>query len=389
MIEVPAGDRPFRRQLAEADPELCPTAIDYVQLCVRNVDAAVEFYARTFGFRPSPSEILPGGRFERSALMTSGRARIVLTEPATTGGAVAEHLRRHGEGVCDVALRIPNVERALRRAVEVGATVVGDVTAEQWGGRLVTRACVRFRGGIVHTLIERDEGDWVQPEFNTTPPSRMAAITRIDHVALCVPAGMLDRQVAFYVDAFGMRLSHEEYVATEFSSMNSKAVESANGHVKIPVAEPAPGPRISQVQAFLERNGGSGIQHVALLSEDIVGTIQALEAHGIDLLPIPGQYYEQLRAGQSAEGVDLDLIRRRGILIDSDEWGHLLQAFTKPVSNGSALFFEIIQRQGARGFGSGNIKALFKAVEHEQLTADRSLSAQNDSDARRRDSPAE
>jgi 4-hydroxyphenylpyruvate dioxygenase len=222
----------------------------------------------------------------------------------------------------------------------------------------------------VHTLVERDgyAGPFL-PGFRAWRPSfsgRDARLAAIDHVAVCVEAGTLHRWIEFYQRAFGFREAHHEDIVTEHSAMNSKVVESENGAVKIPLMEPAEGRAKSQIEEYLDFHHGPGAQHLALLSGDIVATVRALREGGVDFLETPASYYDALPARVGEIGLDLGLLRDLNVLVDKDRWGHLLQVFTRPITGRPTGFLEIVQRRGARGFGGGNVRALFEAVEREQ-----------------------
>ncbi|QRO01828.1 4-hydroxyphenylpyruvate dioxygenase [Archangium violaceum] len=348
--------------------------IEHIELYVADAHAAADFYVARLGLRKlavaGPETGLAG---RRSVLLGHGGMRLVVTSALEPTGPVAEYVARHGDGVADIALRVEDAAAVFERVVGAGGKAVARPVTTRVAGHEVVRAVVEVVGNVRHSLIQRPEGlqrgwyeGFVALEAEPTPLPH--GLLDFDHFALCLELGQLDPLVRFYQEVLGFRLSHTEYVETAASGMNSKVVESANGRVKFPMQEPIPG-RPGQIDDFLAKHGGSGVQHVALLSDDIAAALRGLSARGMRFMTTPGSYYEMLgeRVGRIDE--DVEVLRSLNVLVDRDEWGYLLQIFAKSDHDRRTLFFEIIQRKDARGFGSANVRALFQAVEREQMRA--------------------
>jgi len=345
--------------------------IDHIEFYVGNGYASSYFFTRALGFHPLATAGLETGRRDRQSFaVEQGEIRLVFTNALSPDGPVAEHARLHGDAIHDVALAVDDAARAFERSVELGAIPIAEprLTSDEFGR--VRTAVVKTFGDTVHTLVERSGYDgpflpgfrpWRSPRAG-----RGANLRAIDHVAVCVEAGTLARWIDFYERAFAFRELHHEDVATGRSAMNSKVVESEDGSIKFPLMEPAPGHGKSQIDEYLDYHHGAGAQHLALLSTDIAATVRTLREGGIEFLENPGEYYDALPARIGDIDEDLDELRRLNVLVDRDRSGYLLQVFTKPVTGRPTGFLEIIQRKGARGFGGGNVRALFEAVEREQ-----------------------
>lgn len=346
--------------------------IDHVELYVGNAYQAAHFFRTMFGFRPVARAGLETGMRDRlSIVMEQGDIRLVLTSGLDPDSPISKHATLHGDGVKDVAFRVKDVQAAFQAAVDRGASPVSPPQVhEDEHGRLV-RATIGAPGDSVHSLVER-EGypDGLFPGYDAivdAPRTVSTGLTEVDHVAVSMEQGGLDHWIAFYKDVLGFHQSHHEMVWTKNSAMNSKVVEDASGKIKFPIQEPAVNGGKSQVQEYLNFNHGAGAQHVAFLTDDAVATVRAIRDNGVHFLSIPGSYYDMLegRVGHVDPAEKADL-KELGILMDSDDDGRLLQIFSEPVTSRPTMFVEIIERQGAKGFGSGNIKALFEAVEREQ-----------------------
>ena len=346
--------------------------IDHIEFYVGNAHASSYFFARALGFRPHAEMGLETGiRDRHSYAVTQGSIRLIFTNPLKPEGPIAEHVMEHGDAIRDIALTVDDAAEAFDRALACGAKPVAEPHVEQDEHGEIRRATIRVFGDTVHSFIERDNypGDLL-PGFRpwkTTSPSQSAHLTAIDHVACCIEAGTLDQWMEFYEKAFGFEQVHHEDIVTERSAMNSKVVGSKNGAIKFPLMEPAQGKGKSQIDEFLEYNQGAGGQHLAMLSSDIVATVRALRADGwIAFLETPSTYYDALPARVGEIQEDLNDLRELNVLVDRDKWGYLLQTFTRPVTGKPTSFLEVVQRRGARGFGGGNVRALFEAVERAQ-----------------------
>ncbi|HJT55669.1 MAG TPA: 4-hydroxyphenylpyruvate dioxygenase, partial [Ktedonobacteraceae bacterium] len=344
--------------------------IDYIELYVGNTRQAAHFYRTAFGFTPVAYAGLETGLRDRTSfVMRQGECHLVLTAPLGPDGPVAEQLGRHGDGVKDVAFRVDNVAEAFTEVVRRGAHPLMEPTVlEDEMGRII-KATIAACGDTVHSFIQRDgfEGAFF-PTYQAidSAPVPGTGLSAFDHCAVSLPRGELQHWVDFYTRVLDFHQIHEEGIATEYSAMNSKAVQDSSGCINFVLIEPAESKRKSQIEEFLKFYQGPGVQHVALLSDDIVGTVRTLEGRGVGFVPAPASYYEMLaeRVGNISENTAA--LREVNVLVDRDDWGYLLQIFSLPVQSRPTFFMEIIQRKNARGFGSGNIQALFKALEREQ-----------------------
>jgi len=348
--------------------------IDHVELWVGNAAQAAYFYREALGFEQVAYAGLETGVRDRvSCVLQQGRIRIVLTGALTPDHEIGGHHARHGDGVRTIALSVADAGYAYRTAIERGARGVREPFEAGDEHGTVRMATIATYGDTVHTFVERAEyhGAFL-PGYvaeTVTPRAGDAGLLAIDHIVGNVELGAMDTWVTFYEDVFGMtEMIHfsDDDISTEYSALMSKVVTSGNGRIKFPINEPAEGKRKSQIDEYLEFYGGPGAQHVAVASRDIVKTVETLRARGVEFLMTPESYYDNVpeRIGEIEE--DLEDLRRLGILVDRDDEGYLLQIFTKPIGDRPTMFFEVIERHGARGFGDGNFKALFEAIEREQ-----------------------
>ena len=346
--------------------------IDHVELWTGNAAQAAHYLTHAFGFTETAYRGLETGARDRvSHVLEQGRIRFVVTGTLRSGTDVAEHHRRHGDGVKVIALSVPDVDEAYREATARGATGLAkphDLEDAHGSARI---ADIATYGDTVHRFVDRGDyfGSFLPGFIPVEHEQREPMLVGIDHVVGNVELGAMERWVSYYEDVFGMtEMIHfsDEAISTEYSALMSKVVTSGDGRVKFPINEPAEGKRKSQIDEYLEFYEGAGAQHIALATRDIVGTVAALQERGVEFLRTPEAYYDEVpdRVGEIAES--LEDLRRLGILVDRDDEGYLLQIFTKPLGDRPTIFFEIIERHGARGFGEGNFKALFEAIEREQ-----------------------
>jgi 4-hydroxyphenylpyruvate dioxygenase len=348
---------------------------DHVELWVGNAKQAAYYYEQAFGFaRTAYAGPETGVRDRASYVLEQGDVRFVVTSGLRSDSQVARFACAHGDGVKDIALRVPDAREAYRQAVQRGARGVAEPHwVEDEYGR-VELASIATYGEVVHTFVNRSgyEGAYL-PGYVAQESSNGAGggvgLLAIDHCVGNVELGRMEHWVEFYERTMGfteMRHFSDEDISTEYSALMSKVMADGEGKIKFPINEPAEGKRKSQIEEYLEFNDGPGVQHVALATENIVATVEALRERGVLFLFTPETYYEDVpaRVGEIAESYD-DL-RRLRILADRDEDGYLLQVFTKTAQDRPTLFFEVIERHGARGFGDGNFKALFEAIEREQ-----------------------
>jgi 4-hydroxyphenylpyruvate dioxygenase len=348
---------------------------DHVELWVGNAKQAAYYYEHAFGFhRVAYAGPETGVRDRSSYVLEQGDVRLVLTSGLRGDSEICRFAAAHGDSAKDVALRVPDARQAYREAVQRGARgIVEPHWVEDEHGR-VELAVIATYGENLHTFVNRSEyaGPYLPGYRSAAPngqPSAGVGLEQIDHVVGNVELGRMDFWVEFYERTMGFtELLHfsDEAIHTEYSALMSKVMTDGEGKIKFPINEPAEGKRKSQIEEYLEFHGGPGVQHIALATDDIVGTVEALAERGIVFLSTPDAYYDTVeeRVGEIDESwADL---RRLRILADRDEEGYLLQIFTKTLEDRPTLFFEVIERHGSRGFGEGNFKALFESIEREQ-----------------------
>ena len=358
---------------ATTDTDRMPVhGIDHLELFVGNAKQAAFFFTRAFGFTETAYSGLETGRRDRvSHVLEQGRIRLVLTGSMSGQDEISEHHRHHGDGVHKIALSVPDATAAYEHAVAHGARGVETPRTIEDEHGSVTLSAIATYGDTLHLFVERAgyEGAFL-PGFearDSKPTEQLFAA--IDHVVGNVELGHMEEWVSYYERVFGMtELIHfsDEAISTEYSALMSKVVTDGSGKLKFPINEPAEGKRKSQIEEYIEFYRGAGVQHIAIATRDIVGAVTELHERGVEFLSIPESYYDEVpeRIGEIEE--DLADLRRLGILVDRDEEGYLLQIFTKPLGDRPTVFFEIIERHGSRGFGEGNFKALFEAIEREQ-----------------------
>ena len=348
---------------------------DHLHFYVGNAKQAAHYYATAFGFRivayAGPETGVPG---RASYLLEQNQLRFVLTTALGPAGQIAEHVAKHGDGIADVALRVPDARAAYALATTHGARGVIEPREVSDEHGSVVLATIATYGDTVHTFVEREgySGTFLpgfapvgsSPEAKTAPNLRA-----IDHCVGNVGWNEMDRWTEYYANAFGFSqlVSFDDKdISTEYTALRSKVMSDAEHRVKFPINEPAEGLKKSQIEEYLDFYGGPGIQHVAIATDDIVATVRALRANGVQFLDTPATYYEALKARVGEIDESIDTLRELSILVDRDDLGYMLQIFTKPLQDRPTLFFEIIQRHGSLSFGKGNFKALFVSIEEEQ-----------------------
>ncbi len=348
--------------------------IHHVELWVGNAAQAAHFYTSALGFTEIAYAGLETGVRDRvSHVLAQGRIRLVLTGALGADSEIAEHHRRHGDGIRDIALSVPDVQHAWDYALAHGAEGVSAPHELRDPDGTVRLATIAAYGDTRHTFVEHADHTgpflpgYAARDVGADAPEPL--VLAIDHIVGNVELGRMNDWVGFYERVFGMtEMLHfsDEAISTEYSALMSKVVTDGRGRVKFPINEPAEGRRKSQIDEFLEFYDGPGAQHIALATRDIVGCVAELRGRGVEFLTIPPSYYDELpgRVGEIDES--LEDLRAQGILVDRDDEGYMLQIFTKPVGDRPTMFFEIIERHGARSFGEGNFKALFEAIEREQ-----------------------
>jgi 4-hydroxyphenylpyruvate dioxygenase len=347
-------------------------AIHHVELLVGNAKQAAFFYRKAFGF----SQLAYAGpetgvTDQASYVMTQGDIKLVLSTPMFPTDPMAQHLHKHGDGVLDIAFLVDDVDACYQEAVSRGAEPALEPYERSDEQGRIRRAKIRAYGDTLHSFISlADYAGPFLPGYQTRRlPAADVGLRRIDHIVGNVESGRMNDWGTFYDRVLGFHqfMSFDDKdISTEFTALRSKVMADPSHAIKFPINEPAPGRRKSQIQEYLDYNLGAGVQHIALTTDDIVHTVSLMKENGVEFLDTPDAYYDLVwdRVGEITE--DHQAIRRLKILIDKDENGYLLQLFTKPVEDRPTLFFEIIQRHGADGFGKGNFKALFESIEREQ-----------------------
>jgi 4-hydroxyphenylpyruvate dioxygenase len=351
------------------------TGMDAVVFAVGNARQAAHFYSSAFGMRcvayRGPET---GCRDEASYVLESGNARFVLRGPVRAGTELGAHVAEHGDGVVDLAIGVPSAAAAYDYALSHGARSVHEPAVVEDGFGRVVLAAIATYGDTRHTLVERADyaGPYLPGYVAANPLTGEQAgpfFTEIDHCVGNVELGRMNEWVEFYHQVMGFTNMKEfvgDDIATEYSALMSKVVADGSRKVKFPINEPAVGKKKSQIDEYLEFYGGPGVQHLALATDDIVGAVRGMRAKGVQFLDTPDSYYETLGEWVGDTRVPLEELRDLRILADRDEDGYLLQIFTKPVQDRPTVFFELIERHGSHGFGKGNFKALFEAIEREQ-----------------------
>jgi len=360
--------------IPEAEDFLPLNGTDYVEFYVGNAKQAAHFYKTAFGFQSLAYAGLATGLKDReSYVVEQGKIRLVLTSPLHGGTEIGRHIDQHGDGVKAVALWVDDAEKSFRETVKRGAEPYLEPRTESDANGEVKRSGIRAYGDTVHLFVERSGYNGVflpgfvewKSDYNPAP----AGLRYVDHMVANVGWGEMNQWVNFYarILGFAQLISFDDKdISTDYTALMSKVMSNGNGRIKFPINEPAEGKKKSQIEEYLDFYGGPGIQHIAVATDNIVETVSALKSRGVEFLTVPTTYYDDLldRVGQIDE--DLQPLRELGILVDRDEEGYLLQIFTKPVEPRPTVFFEIIQRKGAKSFGKGNFKALFEAIEREQ-----------------------
>jgi 4-hydroxyphenylpyruvate dioxygenase len=350
-------------------------AVDHIEIASANAHQAAYFYQHAFGFEPlAYAGPETGVRDAAFYLLGQGTVRLVVVTALDPDSAVARFCHLHGDGVRKVVLRVPHSESAFKEAVRRGATPAEEPHfLEDAKGRIGLSA-IHMYGDVEMAFIERKDyaGAWM-PGFDALAdaPSKAGGVgvAGIDHIVGNVELGKMNEWVRWFQDVLGFELMQhftDEAITTEYSALMSKVMQNGSGKIKFPINEPAQGKKKSQIEEYLDFNRGPGVQHIALITGDICATVDAMKQRGLEFLTVPETYYDDLwdRVGPIRE--DVKAIQRLNIMVDRDDEGYLLQIFTRPVQDRPTLFYEVIQRRGSRGFGEGNFKALFEAIEREQ-----------------------
>ncbi len=347
---------------------------DYVELYVGNAKQAAHYYKSAFGFQDLAYAGLETGiRTHTSYGLQQGKIRLVLTTPFDQHSEMAQHLAKHGDGVKVIALWVDDAYDAFEKTVSRGARpfLHPETIGDQNGS--ICRSGIHTYGDTVHLFIERKNYrglflpgfEKLETEFHPIP----TGLKYIDHMVGNVELGAMNQWANFYGDVMGFAnlvTFDDKDISTEYTALMSKVMSNGNGYIKFPINEPALGKKKSQVEEYLDFYNGPGCQHIAVATDDIVFTITEMRKRGVEFLYVPGSYYDTVRERVGIIEEDMEELKKWGIMVDRDEEGYLLQIFTKPVEDRPTLFFEIIQRKGARSFGKGNFQALFESIEAEQ-----------------------
>ena len=347
-------------------------SIHHVEFWVGNAKQAAYYYRNALGFsQVAYAGLETGSRSVTSYALRQGKAQVVLSASLESSGFFAEHLRKHSDAVRDIAFHVADADHAFEEAVRRGALPVEEPRTVRDEHGSIRRAAIHTYGDTIHSLISiEDYSGPFLPGFHTLEAKgRDAGILRIDHIVGNVELGKMNHWADWYSAVLGFHRYinfDDKDISTEYTALMSIVMSDDSQSVKFPINEPAVGRRKSQIQEYLDYNCGPGVQHIALQTKDIVSTVTQLRANGLEFLDVPETYYDALPARVGTINEDLDTIRRLRILVDRDEEGYLLQLFSKPVEDRPTVFYEIIQRAGSRGFGKGNFRALFEAIEAEQ-----------------------
>ena len=347
-------------------------AVHHVEFYVGNAKQAAYYYRKAFGYdQIAYSGLETGDREKASYVLGQGRIRMVFSTPLNGNNELAEHIRKHGDGVKDIAFHVDDATACYEACVARGAKSASEPETISDENGSITKASIFTYGETVHSFISHNnyDGPFLPGFVESKIEGNNVGLKFIDHIVGNVELGKMEHWVNFYADTMGFSQIQEfsdDDISTEYSALMSKVMESDNGRIKFPINEPAEGKRKSQIDEYLEFYEGAGVQHLALLTSDIIKTIGKLKENGVDFLEVPDTYYEDLTERVGAIDEDIEVLRKLKILVDRDDEGYLLQLFTKPVEDRPTVFYEVIQRKGSKGFGVGNFKALFEAIERHQ-----------------------
>lgn len=347
---------------------------DHVEFYVGNAKQSAMYYQHAFGYKLSAyAGPETGVKDKVSYVLTQDKIRLVLTSSLVPDSVINDHVKKHGDGVKVLALWVDDAKKAYEETTKRGAVSVHQPqTIKDENGEVIT-ASIETYGDTIHTFVERNNynGPFL-PGFQSKSSEldvKPIGLKYVDHCVGNVGWGEMNKWVKFYEDVMGFKLLitfDDNDISTEYTALMSKVVSNGNGYIKFPINEPAEGKKKSQIEEYIDFYKGAGVQHIAIATDDIIHTVSELRARGVDFLEVPSTYYDDLldRVGEIDE--DLQPLKDLNILVDRDDEGYLLQIFTKPVQDRPTLFYEIIQRKGAKSFGKGNFKALFEAIEREQ-----------------------
>ncbi|HYH05505.1 MAG TPA: 4-hydroxyphenylpyruvate dioxygenase [Thermoanaerobaculia bacterium] len=372
-MTVTTPQAPTLREVAESGGNpLRLKRVHHVEFWVGNAKQAAFYYRKAFGFsQVAYSGLETGNREFASYVLGQGKVRFVLSTPFDPNHPASEHIRKHGDGVRDIALLVEDADYAYAEAVKRGATGIVEPHDVAGDHGTIRRAAIQTYGDTIHSFISYANYDGAfLPGYVAAPiEGEPVGIAAVDHMVGNVELGKMNEWCEFYSKVMGFSryiTFDDKDINTEYSALMSIVMSDDNRVVKFPINEPAAGKRKSQIQEYLEAYYGPGVQHVALLCGDVISTVTNLKNNGVEFLSVPDSYYAELPSRVGTIDEPMEALQKLGILVDRDEEGYLLQIFTKPVQDRPTVFFEILQRKGARGFGKGNFKALFESIEREQ-----------------------
>ena len=347
---------------------------DYVELYVGNAKQAAHFYKTAFGFQELAYAGLETGSRDRvSYVLVQDKIRLVLTSPFDPESEISHHIRMHGDGVKVIALWVDDARKAFEETTKRGAKAFMEPKVLKDAHGEIIQSGIHTYGETLHLFVERKNYKGIfmpgYEKWKTEYRPEPTGLKYIDHMVGNVELGSMNKWASFYADVMGFAnlvTFDDKDISTEYTALMSKVMTNGNGRIKFPINEPAIGKKKSQVEEYLDFYHGPGCQHIAVATDDIVFTISEMRKRGVDFLYVPGSYYDTVKERVGIIEEDLNELKKWGIMVDRDEEGYLLQIFTKPVEDRPTLFFEIIQRKGAKSFGKGNFQALFESIEAEQ-----------------------
>jgi 4-hydroxyphenylpyruvate dioxygenase len=349
---------------------------DYIEFYSGNAKQSSFYYQYALGFQLiAYSGLETGNKEKASYVLQQGKIRFVLSTPLHPDGFISEHIKKHGDGVRDIALTVKDAASAYEETVKRGAIGVLEPAEFKDEHGVLIRSAIKTYGDTIHSFIERKNYNGVfMPGYRDASDKNIKGISgvglrSIDHIVGNVELGKMNEFVKFYANVMGFNqlISFDDQdISTEYTALMSKVMQNGNGKIKFPINEPAPGKKKSQIEEYIEFYHGAGAQHIAMSTTNIIESVRELQSRGVGFLKVPTSYYKELEGRVGKIDEDISELEKLGVLVDRDEDGYLLQLFSKPIEDRPTLFLEIIQRKGAKSFGKGNFKALFEAIEREQ-----------------------
>ena len=349
---------------------------DHIEFYCGNAKQSAFYYQYACGFQLiAYSGLETGNREKASYVLQQGKIRFVLSTPLQPDGFLSEHIKKHGDGVRDIALTVNDAASAYNETVKRGAIGVMEPTEFKDEHGVIIRSAIKTYGDTIHSFVERKNYNgiflpgFIEPGNRAIKGIEGVGLRSIDHIVGNVELGKMNEWVKFYANTMGFSQLisfDDEDISTDYTALMSKVMQNGNGKIKFPINEPAPGKKKSQIEEYIEFYHGAGAQHIAMNTTNIIETVRELQRRGVEFLRVPTTYYKELAGRVGKIDEDVTELEKLGVLVDRDEDGYLLQLFSKPIEDRPTLFLEIIQRKGAKSFGKGNFKALFEAIEREQ-----------------------